>query len=144
MHARQDTGEAPFKESLSAFHAAAGTGGETTVTLNGKEYSSSKSDKSRKRKADEKKGSRKDPRKREKGKILNPKTAKQYRIELEREIRQAEAEDLSIKQEGNVRSTALCYFRQPLNFWKTPFREKYCIKGQAPRALHANTASIRN
>jgi hypothetical protein len=31
----------------------------------------------------------------------NPKTAKQYRMELEREIRQAEAEDLSIKQEGN-------------------------------------------
>ena len=102
MNARQDTGEAPYKESLSAFHAAAGTGGEMDiVTLNGKEYSSSKSDKSRKRKADEKKGSKKDPKKREKGKTNNPKTAKQYRMELEREIRQAEAEDLSIKQEGN-------------------------------------------
>jgi hypothetical protein len=101
MNARQNTGEAPFKESLSAFHATAGTGGETTVTLNGKEYSSSKSDKSRKRKADEKKVSKKDPKKREKGNTNNPKTAKQYMMELEREIRQAEAEDLSIKQKGN-------------------------------------------
>jgi hypothetical protein len=72
-----------------------------TVTLNGKEYSSSKSEKSRKRKSDEKKGSRKDPKTGEKGKIQNPKTAKQYRMELEREIRHAEAEELSTKQEGN-------------------------------------------
>jgi hypothetical protein len=66
--------------SLSAFHAAAGTGGKTTVTLSGKEYFSSKSDQSRKRKADEKKGSRQEPRKREHGKLLNPETAKQYRM----------------------------------------------------------------
>jgi hypothetical protein len=45
------------------------------VTLNGKEYSSSKSDKSRREKADEKKGSKKDPKKREKGNTHNPKTA---------------------------------------------------------------------
>jgi hypothetical protein len=69
--------------------------------LNGKEYSSSKSEKSRKRNSDGKKGSRKDPKSGKKGKIPTPKTAKQYRMELEREIRQAEAEDLSIKQEGN-------------------------------------------
>jgi hypothetical protein len=71
LNARQDTGEAPFKESLSTFHAAAGTGGETIVTLNGKEYPSSKSDQSRIRKADEKKGSKKDPKKREKGNTIH-------------------------------------------------------------------------
>ena len=105
MNARQDMGEAPynFKESLSAFHAPANPEGEMndTVILNGKEYSSSKSEKSRKRNSDGKKGSRKDPKSGKKGKIPSPKTAKQYRMELEREIRQAEAEDLSIKQEGN-------------------------------------------
>ena len=56
MNARQDMGEAPynFKESLSAFHAPANPEGEMndTVILNGKEYSSSKSEKSRKRNSD--------------------------------------------------------------------------------------------
>jgi hypothetical protein len=68
MNARQS--DTTFKETLSAFTHA---GGETdtvteTVTLSGKNYSSLKSEKSRKRKADEKKGSKKDPKKREKGK----------------------------------------------------------------------------
>jgi hypothetical protein len=89
----------------STFHAAVGAGTSNTVTLNGKEYSSSKSDKSRRKKADEKKRSKKEAKKREKDNTNNPKTAKQYlqnlRMELEREIRQAEAMDLSIKQEGD-------------------------------------------
>ena len=112
LPAQSDT---TFKETLSAFgvtntHAIPASpevcilsaGGEMhTVTLSEKNYSSSKSEKSRKRKFDEKKGSRKDPKSGKKGKIPTSKTAKQYRMELEREIRQAEAEDLSIKEEGN-------------------------------------------
>jgi hypothetical protein len=69
--------------------------------LSGKEYSSSKSDKSRKGKADEKKGSKTDPKKREKGNLHKPKTARQYRMELEREILQDESMDLLTEHEGN-------------------------------------------
>jgi hypothetical protein len=66
------------------------TGRETRITY-----------KSRKRRADEKKGSKKGPKKREKGNLHKPKTARQYRMELEREIRQDESMDLSTKHEGN-------------------------------------------
>jgi hypothetical protein len=59
------------------------------------------------KKADEKKGSKKEPKKREKGNTNNPKTAKQYRMELEREIRQAEAMDLSINRKATKYSTML-------------------------------------
>jgi hypothetical protein len=54
-----------------------------SYTLSGKEYSSSKSDKSRRKKADEKKGSKMDPKKRENGNTHNPKTAKKYRMEMD-------------------------------------------------------------